>query len=142
MNVQIILIILILALFLTISSYKNNEIKKDDKLDIIKSNLSLIDSRANKIKFFSHPTEAYTLNKKEIHMCVHKPNGSYYSDNTLMYIALHELAHAVIPFDTSTHPPIFEHIFQQFIERAILLNLYNPSVPFPDEYCGKKLSYY
>lgn len=111
-------------------------------LKSIKEKLTLIDPRVKNINFFSNSEEAYTLNKKEIHMCLMEPSGKYYSDNVLIYIALHELAHVILPFDTSNHPPIFDQIFNQLQEKAISLGLYDPSIPFPDEYCGKKISYY
>lgn len=114
----------------------------DLKLKSIKEKLLMIDPRVKDINFFINSEEAYTLNKKEIHMCLKEPSGNYYSDNVLIYIALHELAHVILPFDTSNHPPIFDEIFQQLQEKATILGLYNPSIPFPDEYCGNKISYY
>lgn len=136
----VILISIIVAVL--IHSWRRNKGATDEKLLSIKARLVQIDPRAEHVQFFTHPEEAYTLGKKEVYMCVHNPNGDYYSDNTLMYIAIHELAHALIPSDTSKHPPEFDKLFNQLKDRATYLKLYDPNIPFPDEYCGKKLSYY
>lgn len=138
--VVIVLIILISIIFL--HSWANSLPSTNEKLILIKKKLIQVDPRAEHVKFFTHPTEAFILGKKEIYMCVNEPSGKYYSDNTLMYIALHELAHALIPYDTSHHPPEFDKLFNQLKDRASYLKLYDPSIPFPDEYCGNKLSYY
>jgi hypothetical protein len=143
--VDIIVVILcsIIASIL-IHSWKNSKrnANTDEKLALIKSNLVKVDPRAENVDFYTHPEEAYTLGKKEIYMCIQDPEGNYYSNDTLMYIALHELAHVLIPGDTSKHPPKFDALFNQLKERAEYLGLYDPRVPFPTKYCGKELSYY
>lgn len=131
-----------LLLVLTIYFSRNKSKNVDDKLQMIKENLIKIDPRANKVEFYTDSNEAYTLGKKEIYICVKDSKGEYYNNNTLMYVALHELAHVLIPEDTSKHPPKFDNLFNQLKERAAYMGLYNPSIPFPSEYCGKKLSYY
>ena len=117
------------------------DIPKDVTITI-KDKLIKIEPRARDVNFYTDSNEAYTLGKKEIYMCIKDPRGEYYSDNTLMYIALHELAHVLIPEDTSKHPPKFDVLFNQLKDRAAYMNLYDPFIPFPNEYCGKKLSYY
>lgn len=117
-------------------------LKSDEKLNRIRDKLIRVDPRAANIKFFTNPEEAFTLGKSEIHMCMADPEGKYYSDDILMYIGLHELAHALIPEDTKHHPPKFDTMFNQLKERASYLGLYNPLTEFPTEYCGKKISYY
>lgn len=114
----------------------------DVKLQNIKEKLTQVDPRAKDIDFYTHPFESYALDKKEVHMCINTPRGDYYDDNILMYVGLHELAHILIPEDTSHHPPIFDTKFNELKDRAQRLNLFNPNFSFPSEYCGKKLSYY
>lgn len=138
----IVFILVILIVIILLHSWKKSFPSTDEKLSLIKKKLIQVDPRAENVKFFTHPHEAFILGKKEVYMCVHEPNGKYYPDNTLMYIALHELAHALIPYNTSHHPPEFDKLFDQLKDRASYLRLYDPSIPFPDEYCGKKLSYY
>lgn len=140
----VIVILTAIIVAILIHSWRKNRVKvtTDQKLMDIKAKLIRVDPRAESVEFFTNAEEAYTLDKREVHMCVHEPSGNYYPDNTLMYIALHELAHALIPYDTSKHPPEFDKLFSQLKDRAAYLKLYDPNIPFPNEYCGKKLSYY
>lgn len=114
----------------------------NQKLNDIKEKLIKVDPRAANINFYIDHSEAYILNKKDVYMCVHDKSNVNYHDDFLMYIALHELAHALIPEDTKDHPPKFDQLFTQLKDRAQYLGVFNPSTPFPDEYCGHPLSYY
>ena len=140
--IDITLIILIALLVILVSHSWKKKSNTNEKLKEIKSKLIRVDPRAQNVEFYIDPEESYTLHKKEVYMCVQDPGGNYYNDDILMYIALHELAHALIPEDTSEHPPKFDALFNQLKDRAAYLKLYNPETPFPTEYCGKKLSYY
>lgn len=140
MNSHTILAIFITILFLLYTFTFDK--KGNEKLNFIKNKLINIDVRASDKKFYIHNEESFTLGKNEIYMCVKDSNGQYYDDNILMYIALHELAHSLIPEDTSHHPPQFDDMFKKLKQKAIYLGLYDPSVPFPSEYCGKQVSYY
>jgi hypothetical protein len=137
-----VIILCIVLISLAFHSWKRKRSSSNQKLKEIKDKLIRVDPRAQNVEFYIDPEESYTLDKKEVYMCVHDPTGGYYNDDTLMYIALHELAHALIPEDTSKHPPKFDALFNQLKDRAAYLKLYNPETPFPNEYCGKKLSYY
>lgn len=127
---------------LLVHSWRKYQSTTDKKLAEIKIKLTRIDPRVEKVAFYTDPDESYTLGKKEVYMCVKDKSGNYYHDDVLMYIALHELAHVLIPEDTSMHPPKFDQLFSQLKERAEHMKLYNPATPFPKEYCGKALSYY
>ena len=47
-----------------------------------------------KLKFYASD-RSETVNKKEIYMCLKDSNGQYYDYNMLMYVAIHELSHAI-----------------------------------------------
>jgi hypothetical protein len=66
---------------------------------------------------------AYSMNKQEVHVCVRNPaNGQLESENTSMYVLLHEIAH--VATDTYGHPPEFWLNFRWFLEVADSLGLY------------------
>lgn len=79
--------------------------------------------------------ESYTLNKKTTYMCLrNKKTGEYYQDDILMYVLLHELAH-VINTENVGHTKEFNDIFEELLEYAIKVGIYDPSVPIPVDYC-------
>ncbi len=78
---------------------------------------------------------SFTENKSTIYICTRDPKtGQYYSDNTLLYVCLHECAH-VLSQDYGHHDE-FKNILNQLIQRAINARIYNPKIPIPRTYCG------
>lgn len=65
---------------------------------------------------------AYSMNKQEIHVCVKSPEGELESENTSMYVLLHEIAH--VATDSYGHKPEFWLNFRWFLEVADSLGLY------------------
>lgn len=114
----------------------------DEKLSKIKEQLIAVEPQVANLNFYVNHEDAFTMDKRDIYMCMKDKNGVYYPDNFLMYVALHEVAHAIIPTDTSTHPPIFNEVFTKLKDKAEKIGLYNPSIPFPDTYCNKNLKYH
>lgn len=78
--------------------------------------------------------KSYTINKEKIYICLLDENGQYYPINMLIYVFLHELAHLLNKEDTG-HTEKFHEIFQQLINKAHKLGVYNPSIPPIDNYC-------
>lgn len=134
-----IILIIILAVLLR---KKYRKLTTDQKLQQIKDKVIMIDPRVERLNFYVDFEEAYILYKKDIFMCLKNKAGDYYDDNFLSYIAIHEIAHALSPGDTSEHPPSFEKEFDNLINKAIALKIYDPKIPFPTEYCNKELKYY
>lgn len=80
---------------------------------------------------------SYTLNKHKIYLCLRDENGNYYDDNTLIFVMIHELTHCIL-VDVIDHPPEFREAFHDLLQRAIELNIYDPTNPVPENYCNWK----
>lgn len=81
-------------------------------------------------------TESYTEDKQVITLCLKDPQGNYYSMNTIVYVALHELAHVLSPVYDNNHGKEFKEEFMKLLNKAIQLGIYNPNIPMPPTYCG------
>lgn len=80
-------------------------------------------------------SSAYTENKRAITLCLKDPHSNkYYSMNTIMYVALHELAHVITK--SHGHGEEFKRNFKQLLDKATQIGIYNPSIPIPNTYCG------
>lgn len=78
---------------------------------------------------------AYTENKRSITLCLKNPEtGKNYDMNTIMYVALHELAHVVCK--SQGHTEEFKRNFAILLREAARLGLYNPRKEIPQTYCG------
>ena len=80
----------------------------------------------------------YTRNKTTIHLPIRK-GSILYDDNTLMHVAIHELAHVICPTeDTKNHGPVFLSIEKHLQESSSFLGFYDPEKPIDDSYpCGE-----
>ncbi len=67
--------------------------------------------------------KAYTLDKKDIYLCLDNIKLRDDSFNTLVYVFLHELSH-VIGDQCRQHDQCFRDIFRNVLERAIWRKLY------------------
>lgn len=91
-----------------------------------------------KVQFLGS-NKSFTLNKEKVHLCLLKGNGEYYDDNSLMHVAIHELAHMVCDErkpEGQEHTPEFERILASVTERAAAAGIYDPSIPLAQKYCG------
>lgn len=118
---------------------KENYDSLDPMLYELKKNLMLLDPRAEKIEMF-RDNETYTLDKKEIYMCLRDNQDKYYHPNTLIFAAIHELAHCITPAQNGGpkkdgHDEVFYKNFNDLLRKAIKLGLYDPSKPIKN-YCG------
>ena len=78
---------------------------------------------------------AYTENKRTITLCLKNPDTKkYYDLNTIMYVALHELAHVVSV--TQGHNDEFKKNFSILLREASRIGIYNPRKEIPQTYCG------
>lgn len=103
----------------------------------IKEKISYIDPRFAKFDIRESNDKSYTENKSTVYLCTKDPKTSeYYSDNTLIYVVLHECAHMIDPKHNDGHDDSYKQIFKNLLNKAESLGLYNSKVPIPPTYCG------
>lgn len=100
----------------------------------VKSNLERVNSEKVKDLRFFEGDKSYTINKKNVYICLKDENGGYYDENMLTYVALHELAHSLC--DEIGHTEKFHKIFDQLLEKARQEGVYDPNIPLTEKYCG------
>jgi hypothetical protein len=77
---------------------------------------------------------AYTENKETITLCLVDPDTNVeYDFNTVMYVALHELAHMVSK--SQGHGEEFRDNFAKLLRDAAIKGIYDPSQSIPTTYC-------
>ena len=76
---------------------------------------------------------SYTINKERVHICLKDENGEYYSDNMLIYVLAHELAHVIC--EEIGHTELFNNIFKELLIELEKEGIYNPNLPVNLEYC-------
>jgi len=103
-------------------------------IKMVKTNFSKIDKKYGDIPI-KEGNSAYTEDKSIITLCLKDPvGGGGYNDNTIMYVALHELAHVLTI--SKDHTPEFYKNFEKLLKIGKDLGFYNPNIPMPDSYCG------
>ena len=76
--------------------------------------------------------------KKVVYVCLRDPNtGTFYPWNSLIYVCIHEMAHAISegydPMHTSSE---FQSNFWHLLRKAERAGIYKPNEPFVNEYCA------
>jgi len=131
----IFLIIIFVVLILTYFLQKRSKYSHDHPiLEKIRDNFIKLDPEYGKIPL-RHGDSAYTENKAVITICLRDPETQkFYDMNTLMYVALHELAHVISI--SHGHNDEFKDNFYDLLSRASKAGIYDPTLPIPDTYCG------
>lgn len=113
------------------SSYKNSLIER------VRARLAVISPDYANLDLSAGDSSA-TIDKSEISLCVTDPKtGQDYSINTLMYVALHEVAHVVTPANgEDPHGPEFSKNFAKLLRLATSKGVYNASERIPSNYCA------
>jgi hypothetical protein len=127
------LIIGILLLFFfvvrKVESYDDPMIKR------IHDKLIKVDVRAKNLSVKAS-SQSFTEDKKRTYLCLRNEQGEYYDENMLMYVALHELAHAISKqVDTEHRTDEFRDNFKLLLKKAESLGYYDPSLPLEYNYC-------
>jgi len=111
--------------------------KTDPAILDIHAALSKVDpAAANKIQV-SEARESYTINKRDMHLCIRDEVGEYFNRNMLLYVALHELAH--VKCKSIGHTAEFHSIFRDLLKKAEEQGVYNSKIPPVSDYqdrCG------
>jgi hypothetical protein len=111
------------------------ETYEDPMTIAIQAKLVQIDPRAALLSI-SASDQSFTEDKRRTYLCLKDKNGKYYDDNMLMYVALHELAHAISKQNDPNHTTSeFRENFQQLLDKAAVLKLYDPRIPIDYSYC-------
>lgn len=126
-------IFILLALAVYVYSYKKYSSTKHPLLDQVRSNFTKIDAKFSQIPLKSGDS-AYTENKEIITLCLKDPDsGKEYDINTIMYVAIHELAHVVSK--SQGHGEEFRKNFSDLLRKGSILGIYDPAKPIPVNYC-------
>lgn len=117
----------------------NDPVKRErftqDMISTLQSNLSKVDPKFGEIDI-RESSSSYTEDKRVIYLCLRDPKtGGYYPMNTLVYVALHEIAH-FFNHANFGHTPEFNKLFNSLLCRASQTGVYDPSQPHSDWYCG------
>ena len=111
---------------------RENLQQDDPMLHRLKDVLSPIHPSIKNLKLYKSD-KSYTINKDKIYLCLTDRNGDYYPLSTHSYVLLHEIAHFLNTYDVG-HTPKFYEIFDELLERAEKLGVYNPSIPVIPDY--------
>ena len=115
-------------------SIKENLLQDDPMLHYLKELISPIDPTFKNLKLYKG-SKSYTINKKHIYLCLKDENNNYYPINMLIYVTLHEVAHLLNKHNVG-HTEKFHEIFQELIDKATELGIYNPLIKPIEQYCN------
>lgn len=103
-------------------------------LDEVRENFRKLDERYASIPL-RYGNSAYTEDKAVITLCLKDPHtNEYYDMNTIMYVAIHELAHVVSK--THGHGREFKKNFSRLLRKADRQGIYDPRKTIAETYCG------
>lgn len=131
-----ILLVVIGLVILAAFAFSRTSYESDDHpiLNQVRSNFSKINPEYANIPL-RKGNSAYTENKAVITICLKNPEtDEYYDMNTIMYVALHELAHIVSK--SHGHTDEFKNNFTDLLRKGAKLGIYNPRKAIPETYCG------
>lgn len=128
------LILIILFLWVIYKQVKEYHLQDDPVLHILKKVLKPVHPIFEKLKLYKGD-KSYTINKEKTFLCLYDQNGDYYPINMLIYVLLHEVAHSINTKDIG-HTEEFHRIFEELLDRATKLGVYNPSIPIIQDYCN------
>ncbi len=115
---------------------REDDTSREPILRQVRNNFKKINPEFGDIPLYSGKG-AYTDNKSEITLCVTDPDTrTQYDSNTIMYVALHELAHVVSK--GIGHGEEFRQNFSKLLLEGERLGFYDPAKPMTTTYCGMK----
>lgn len=115
------------------------ETYRDSKILEIQTKLMRVDPEVTSKLNIQAGNQSFTEDKKDMFLCLRDEQGKYYPDNMLMYVALHELAHAKShSVDVNHSGDEFKTNFNSYLKKAEELGFYSPSKGLVREYCGVK----
>lgn len=128
------LLIVILLVCLLVRQVREHLLQDDPMLKVLREILAPVHPVVNNLKMY-RGDKSYTINKTKVFLCLRDDRGEYYPLNMLVYVTLHEIAHVLNTKDVG-HTETFHQIFDDLLERAQRLGVYNPEIPVIDNYCN------
>lgn len=130
-------IILIILLCVVVKQIREHHLQNDPILITLKEVLKPITFNGKSIiegmKLYK-ADKSFTINKSQTFLCLYDKEKQYYPLNQLVYVLLHERAHSLNQADIG-HTPAFYEIFDQLLNQATKLGVYNPKIPIIQDYC-------
>ena len=125
------IILIILIVTLIFKQVKENFSQYNPVIQVLKENIINCFPELGNLKIFEGD-KSYTINKEKIYLCIRDKHGQYYSQNILMYVLLHEVAHTICP--EIGHTQEFKNIFNSLLDRANAYGIYTQT-DIPKDYC-------
>ena len=128
---------LVVAVFYVWYYVRKVETFDDPMCNEIHRRLIQVDPRAQKLSI-KGSNQSFTEDKLRVYLCLYDEKGNYYDINMLMYVALHELAHAIsISVDPGHKTDEFKQNFKMLLDKAAAIGVYDKSKPLNYSYCPK-----
>ena len=127
-------VILIIVALLCIYLVSLPTVKEHFLISDLKEKLAIVDPQFNSLDI-RESTSSFTEDKTIIYLCLRDEKGEFYPTNTLIYVALHEIAHLLNKEDYG-HTPAFHRIFDKLLCKAASKGIYVPDKPHTAWYCG------
>uniref|UniRef100_A0A6C0EQM8 WLM domain-containing protein n=1 Tax=viral metagenome TaxID=1070528 RepID=A0A6C0EQM8_9ZZZZ len=125
--------LIIVLIWIVAKQIKEHHLQDDPMLYTLKEVLLPVHPIIGKLKLYKGD-KSYTINKEKIFLCLRDENGEYYPFNMLIYVLLHEISH-MLNTDDVGHTPAFHKKFDELLDRATQLGIFNPSIPILQNYC-------
>ncbi len=127
-------ILLIVVTLLCIYLVSLPTVKEHFLISDLKEKLAIVDNKFNDLDI-REAASSYTEDKSIIYLCLRDEKGHFYPVNTLMYVALHEIAHLLNKTDFG-HTTAFHKVFDRLLCNAASKGVYDPKQPHTAWYCG------
>ncbi len=127
-------ILLIIVALLCIYLVSLPTVKEHFLISDLKEKLTMVDNKFAELDI-REAASSYTEDKSIIYLCLRDEKGQFYPINTIMYVALHEIAHLINKEDFG-HTTSFHKIFDKLLCKASDMGIYDPSKPHTAWYCG------
>lgn len=128
-------IILVLVLvYAVVNQIREYHLQHDPILDMLTDIMKPVHPIFENLKIYKG-SKSYTLNKERVFLCIYDENGDMYPLNMLIYVLLHEVAHMLNDKDVG-HTKAFHAKFDELLDKATELQIYNPSIPIIADYCN------
>lgn len=127
-------VLIIILLWVIHRQVKEYHLQDDPMLYTLKEVLKPVHPIMSTLKLYKGD-KSYTINKEKIFLCLKDENGDYYPLNMLVYVLLHEVAHQLNTQDIG-HTEAFHAKFDELLDRATKIGVFNPSIPIIQNYCN------